>query len=86
MSLSLSLFLGGGGLVVMLVVVVVVAVCVCVCVCVYTHVHLYTRTTRFVVLHGKIPPLPHCVPSDSVSQSATVSVCPVCYTWFGYYE
>ena len=40
--------------------------------------------TRFVALHGKIPPC--CVPSDSVSQSATVSICPLYCTCFGYYE
>ena len=28
----------------------------------------------------------HCVPSDSASQGATVCVCPLCCTWFGYYE
>ena len=27
-----------------------------------------------------------CVPSTSVSQSASVSKCPLCSTWFGYYE
>ena len=44
--------------------------------------------TRFVALHSKISPqpLPHCVPSDSVSQSATVSICSLCCIWFGYYE
>ena len=27
---------------------------------------------------NKSPPPPSCVPSDSVSQSATVSICPLC--------
>ena len=30
------------------------------------------------------PPPPSCVPSDSLSQSATVSICQFCCTWFGY--
>ena len=42
-----------------------------------------TKKTRFVALHGKIPPL--CVPSNTVSQSATVSECLLYCTWFGYY-
>ena len=29
---------------------------------------------------------PLCVPSDSVIQSATVNICPLCCTWFDYYE
>ena len=40
--------------------------------------------TRFVTLHSKIPPPPHCVPSDTVSHSFTVSICPLCCTWFVY--
>ena len=40
--------------------------------------------TRFVALHGKIPPC--CAPSGSVNQSATVSISPLCFPWFGYYE
>ena len=30
------------------------------------------------------PTHPRHVPSDTVSQSATVSICPLCCTWFGY--
>ena len=36
--------------------------------------------TRFVLLRGNHPP-PHCAPSDT----ATVSICPLCCTLFGYY-
>ena len=47
-----------------------------------------TNQTRFVALHGKISPNPKpgCVPSDTarVSQSVTVSRCPLCCTWFDY--
>ena len=43
--------------------------------------------TRFVTLCGKIPPIPTprccCVPSDIVSHNATVSIFPLCCTWFG---
>ena len=35
---------------------------------------------------AKYTPSQRCVPSDSVSQSATVSICPLCCAWFGYYE
>ena len=49
-----------------------------------------SKITRFVALHSKIipPPPPHpcCVPSNNVSQSATVSKCLLCCTRFGYYE
>ena len=45
----------------------------------HQHNALYSRT---VASHSKI--LPQCVPS--VSQKATVSICPLCCTWFGYYE
>ena len=53
------------------------------------------REKRFVALLGKIPPpllppppLPRCVPGDTVSQTAKVlllvSICPLCCTWFDY--
>ena len=43
---------------------------------VFAIIHFLYIPTRFVALHSKIPPC--CVLSDGVSQSATVSICPLC--------
>ena len=46
-----------------------------------------TKSTRSVALHSKINTHTHppSVPSNTVSQNATVSICPLSCTWFGCY-